>query len=145
MSLNAEDELMATFGWEMGATSSCINDIANDNFIPNLQIETFTQNSHTIESRNYNYPVPNPNTFSAPIIHICNSDISNSNLLRPIDEKILLPSKNEIKSVGSDVSLSFFLDSEQIHDRFDDNSFANVNSNLSGSKKNSIFDLNEEC
>lgn len=145
MSLNVESsELAPTFGWQMGATSSCINDIANDDFVPILQIESFTQDFNNSESGKHSNDVKNSNTFSVPIIQICESDNNNSNLLSLHDETTHLPLTREIRSSGSDVSLSFFLDSEQMSYVFDDNSFANVNSNISESKRNSMFDLDEE-
>lgn len=100
--------------WQMGATSSCINDIANDDFIPILNIEDVADEENSaacgmnhnglpldVKARDSLLSVPMPNTTTT---------------------------STEMKSSGSDVSISFFLDRE-MDDTYDENNFANVNSN----------------
>lgn len=126
--------------WQMGATSSCINDIANDDFVPILNIEEVPDVDNTDD-----YAITNFNKLSVPSsIHESASDHSISNILdlfeiNQTNENVLaVPTSvnpTEMKSSGSDVSISFFLDSEQCSDIYDENSFANVNSNILHRKK----------
>lgn len=133
-------------GWRMGATSSCINDIANDDFVPILNIEEFAdeENDETNLIVNENLTIAqSSNMLSVPAIRTSSSDASISNSMldfigtnNELKENASLsvphrrPSACELKSSGSDVSISFFLDREQINDMFDEQTFANVNTNL---------------
>lgn len=134
-------------GWRMGATSSCINDIDNDDFVPILNIEEYAN-----EDDEANLIINNKSTMprssndshllSVPGIRTSASDNSISNMLdfignnNELEENASLSvplrrtSAGELKSSGSDVSISFFLDREQISDIFDENTFANVNTNV---------------
>lgn len=131
--------------WEMGATSSCINDIANDNFVPILRIEESetTNGRHLEDARKLSLNETGKNTLSPPVIRTSLSDNSLSNILDLMDtnnetlEQTLLHvpvqttsnSSVAMKSSGSDVSISFFLDRENIGDAFDEINFASVNNN----------------
>lgn len=130
-------------GWQMGATSSCINDIANDDFVPILNIEEFAEEENEGAALIINETrAQSSNMLSVPAIRTSASDNSISNILdflgtnNEMKENTYLsiprrrPSACELKSSGSDVSISFFLDREQIGDTFDENTFANVNTNV---------------
>lgn len=133
--------------WQMGATSSCINDIANDDFIPILRIEESepTNGKHFEDVRKLSLIETKRNALSVPTIRTSLSDNSISNVLDLMDtnnetlEQTLLhvpvqatsSSTGEMKPSGSDVSISFFLDRENIGDAFDEVNFANVNTNMS--------------
>lgn len=136
-------------GWQMDATSSClntcINDIANDDFVPILNIEEFAEEEEENEGAALilNETIAqSSNMLSVPGIRTSASDNSISNILdflgtnNELKENSYLsiprrrPSACQLKSSGSDVSISFFLDREQIGDTFDENTFANVNTNV---------------
>lgn len=133
-------------GWRMGATSSCINDIDNDDFVPILNIEEYAdENDEAKLIINNNSSLPQSSNdsrlLSVPGIRTSASDNSISNMLDFIgnnnemrESTLSVPlrrtSAGELKSSGSDVSISFFLDREQISDIFDENTFANVNTNV---------------
>lgn len=134
-----------TYGWQMGATSSCINDIANDDFIPILRIDESepinVPTRHVEDVRKLSLIETKKNTLSIPVIRTSHSDNSISNILDLMDtnsetlEQTLLhipapTAPGEMKSSGSDVSISFFLDRENIGDVFDEVNFANVNTNM---------------
>lgn len=115
----------------MGATSSCINDIANDDFIPILHIEEVMKENNMETGF-----VENENMLSIPATHTSASDKSISNILDflgtddTIENSFLAvplrtTSASELKSFGSDVSISFFLGT------CDENTSANVNTNIS--------------
>lgn len=133
MSPNMEScELSPSYGWQMGATSSCLNDIANDDFLPILHIEPLLDGMNMSESTNYSRQLISSNTLTVPSIHISESGNSNSNILDIFDNNIeTIESTREIKSSGSEISISFFLDREPMSDVFDENNFANVNSDIS--------------
>lgn len=136
----------------MGATSSCVNDIANDNFVPILRIEESepSNRKHLEGVRKLSLIATEKNTqsLSVPVIRTSASDNSISNILDLMDtnnetlEQTLLhvpiravsSNSAEMKSSGSDVSISFFLDRENIDDAFDEVNFANVNTNISEQK-----------
>lgn len=131
----------------MGATSSCLNDIANDDFVPILRIEECESNNgkHSEDGRKLSLIEIKNNSLSVPaIIRTSVSDNSISNILDIMDtnnetlEQTLLSipiPANEMKSSGSDVSISFFLDRENVEDAYDEVNFANVNTNLIERKK----------
>lgn len=145
----------------MGATSSCVNDIANDDFVPILRIDECESSNikHFEDERKLSLNEIQKNTLSIPaIIRTSVSDNSISNILDLMDtnnetlEQTLLhislqatsSSNIEMKSSGSDVSISFFLDRENIGDAFDETNFGNVNTNISEmkiDKCNSEFSL----
>lgn len=153
-------------GWQMGATSSSINDIANDNFVPILNIEEFTGGDNDEDDEgtaliiNENTTITkSSNMLSVPTIRTSASDNSISNVLDFLgtnSENVLLSvpgrrtSAGELKSSGSDVSISFFLDREQMSDTYDENTFANVNTNVldernrKKSNANVTFQLDDE-
>lgn len=141
MDLTPPDTKSTYSEWQMGATSSCINDIANDDFVPILHIEAVSEeeNSSMHEVNTSTLPI----NLTVPVIHTSASDNSISNILDLLDtknetlEKTLLSvplqastSNSDMKSSGSDVSISFFLDRENIDEAYDENNFANVNNNL---------------
>lgn len=131
----------------MGATSSCINDIANDDFVPILRIEETSpiKGKHLEDIRKLSLNETRKNSLSLPVpaIRASHSDNSISNILDLMDtnneilEQTLLhvpvqATSNGVeiksmKSLGSDVSISFFLDRENIGDVFDEMNFASVN------------------
>lgn len=124
----------------MGATSSCINDIANDDFLPILHIEeVFEENNRP---NNEDSTEVNSKNLSVPAIHTSPSDDSISNILDLLDNEqmegklLTVPQQaattktSEMRSSGSDVSISFFLDRELSGDPYDEFEFANVNSNV---------------
>lgn len=129
LNLNSSDITSYPNEWQMGATSSCINDIANDDFVPILNIEEVSDQDNKLSNR-----------LTVPAIHESASDHSISNILELFESKnentensfLAVPTSinpTELKSSGSDISISFFLDGEQSSDIYDENSFANVNSN----------------
>lgn len=134
----------------MGATSSCINDIANDDFIPILHIEEEMKENNTETGF-----VENENMLSIPAIHTSASDNSISNILDFLGTNDTIensfhavPSRTtELKSSGSDVSISLFLDTYV--DACDENTSANVDTNISSnqnqkrSNSNVCFQLDE--
>lgn len=151
-------------GWQMGATSSCINDIANDDFVPILNIEDYAEEENDGAALLINEDTATPrssNMLSVPTIRTSASDNSISNILdflgtnNELKDNSLLsvpyrrPSAGELKSSGSDVSISFFLDREQMSDTYDENTFANVNTNVldernrKKSNSNVTFQLDE--
>lgn len=143
---DSKDKASTYMDWQMGATSSCINDIANDDFVPILRIEEPepTNGKHLEDVRKLSLIETKKNTLSVPVIRTSLSDTSISNILDLMDtnnetlEQTLLrvpvqttsSNSGELKSLGSDVSISFFLDRENIDDAFDEVNFANVNTNL---------------
>lgn len=155
LNFDSSDPKSTYTDWQMGATSSCINDIANDDFVPILRIEEVAEDenkrpSQYADNRKLSVNEVRTNTLSVPTIRTSASDNSISNILDLFDtnkealEKSLLTvpmqasstSLAEMKSSGSDVSISFFLDRENIGDAYDENDFANVNTNtLSEQKK----------
>lgn len=144
---DTKDKASTYKDWQMGATSSCINDIANDDFVPILRIEESepTNGKHFEDVRKLSLIETKRNTLSVPAIRTSLSDNSISNILDLMDtnnetlEQTLLhvpgqtasSTTGEMKSSGSDVSISFFLDRENIGDAFDEVNFANVNTNMS--------------
>lgn len=134
----------------MGATSSCLNDIANDDFLPILRIEECKSNDGQHLENVRKLSLNETGNTSLPVPEICTSvsDNSISNILDlmdtnndPLEQKLLhkpiqATSSNiaEIKSSGSDVSISFFLDRENIGDAYDEANFANVNTNINQQK-----------
>lgn len=144
---NTTDKASNYREWQMGATSSCINDIANDDFVPILRIEESEPINvkHSDDVRKLSLIETKKNTLAVPAIRTSRSDNSISNILDLMDtnnetlEQTLLhvpvqtTSSNsaDLKSSGSDVSISFFLDRENIGDTFDEVNFANVNTNIS--------------
>lgn len=157
MSLNLNSSnLTSTYPheWQMGATSSCINDIGNDDFVPIVNIEEVSDEERETST---NEDVTNYTKLSVPAIHQSVSDHSISNILDLFETNndntensfLTVPAtinSTELKSSGSDISISFFLDSEQNSDIYDENSFASVNSNSSHRKKsnsNVSFTLDE--
>lgn len=144
---NTTDKASNYREWQMGATSSCINDIANDDFVPILRIEESEPINvkHSEDVRKLSLIETKKNTLAVPAIRTSRSDNSISNILDLMDtnnetlEQTLLhvpvqtTSSNsaDLKSSGSDVSISFFLDRENIGDTFDEVNFANVNTNIS--------------
>lgn len=130
----------------MGATSSSINDIGNDDFIPILHIEDMQQDENNplnlIIKKTYQnsqnegkiQPIPKIKTSTSDTSISNKWDLLNSN--DTIEEKLLVPevmtNKNifAMKSSGSDVSISFFLDRDHINDTYDEQTFANVNANV---------------
>lgn len=123
----------------MGATSSNLNDIANDDFVPFIHIEEISEETSTKSNLSNERNSTNTNALLLPSIHTSASDTSISNILDLMEnnnssfDKPLLTvpnNANEMKTSGSDVSISFFLDREYSGDGFDENSFANVNTNM---------------
>lgn len=130
----------------MGATSSCINDIANDDFIPFLHVEEVHQDeesrTHFVTRDNLSMTQDDANTLSIPKIQSSTSDNSISNILDFLDTNDKVPMDSflnvpqdpnnifEMKPSRSDVSISFFLDREHISDTFDEQTFANVNADI---------------
>lgn len=102
----------------MGATSCCINDIANDDFTPILNVD----NGHV------SFESPTKENLCEEYMEV--KSRSDTNFLK-IPNRLEILSTNTIKTSGSDVSISFFLDSEPIYETYDENAFANVNSNVS--------------
>lgn len=164
MSLNLNSSDISSsynHAWHMGATSSCINDIANDDFVPILNIDEVSDEENpnsTINKRNY--IIPNYNKLSVPAIHESASNHSISNILDFLDTSnentngslLAVPlantpiNSNEMKSSGSDVSISYFLDREQFNEIYDGNNSASVNSAVPYRKKsnsNVSFKLDE--
>lgn len=144
LQFNTTDTTSSYRDWQMGATSSCINDIANDDFVPILRIEESepTNGKHTEDVRKLSLIETRKNTFSlsVPAIRTSLSDNSISNLMDTNNETLeqtllhvpvqtATSNSAEMKSSGSDVSISFFLDRENIGDAFDEVNFANVNNN----------------
>lgn len=149
----------------MGETSSCINDIANDELIPILHDKEVQRDESvpkcSVDMDNFilsqsKDKVPIVSNISSlesdesPSNDLSLSEFSNNNSLQvPQDET----KKNlfAMKSSGSDVSISFFLDREHIDNVYDDDrNFASVNSNIvKCERKNKInssnvtFQLNE--
>lgn len=137
--------------WKMGATSSSINDISNDDFVPFLHIEEVTGDkddpSRFEDKKDCSVT---KNTLSIPVIHTSASDNSISNVLDLLDTNndnlnstlLSIPLQasfagaSKIKSSSSDVSISFFLDREHFGVGFDENNFANVNNNMLSDQKN---------
>lgn len=159
---NLKLNLIAFFCNFSGATSSCINDIANDDFVPILQIEEVMKDTNN-ESKIRD--IDDPNMLSIPKIHTSASDSSISNILDFLGNNsetenlfLQVPMASKFKSSGSlnsrrnsscgsrkssDVSLSFFLDREHIGDTYDENTFANVNADRKTSNSNLTFQLDE--
>lgn len=145
LELTSPDTKSTYSEWQMGATSSCINDIANDDFVPILHIEAVSEEENCSMHEVNTSTLPN---LTVPVIHTSASDNSISNILDLLDtknetlEKTLLSvplqastSSSDMKSSGSDVSISFFLDRENIGEAYDENDFANVNNNLLSEQK----------
>lgn len=141
----------------MGATSSCLNDIANDDFAQILHIEDAKDDvEHDTDTdtdddkcdydesiHNERMPMLQSNTLQVPRIRTSHSDSSISCALNYADSTANTSNGNAcltvaaapssmsiIKNAGSDVSISFFLDRDDAGEAFDDEyTFANVNSN----------------
>lgn len=137
----------------MGPTSSCINDIANDDFVPILHIDEITEEDN--RSNNVDLTEVNSKNLSVPVIHTSPSDESISNILDLLDtnneqmegtlltvpQQVASPKTSEMRSSGSDVSISFFLDREQNCDPYDEFEFANVNSNILSQQNNELSNV----
>lgn len=149
LNTNSTDTTVQFEGWTMGATSSCINDIANDDFAQILHIEEVKgdDDSGTDESVGHAENIPMlKSKLKIPNIRTSVSDNSLSHML-DLAESIVTsnensfltipsmgaaataPNMSEMKASGSDVSISFFLDRDDAGEAFDENTFANVNSN----------------
>lgn len=141
----------------MGATSSCLDDIANDDFAQILHIEDAKDDEHNdtdTDDDKCNYdesihnermPMLQSNTLQVHRIRTSLSDSSISceqicadSIANSLNENAFLtvpsssaatPNVSAIKNAGSDVSISFFLDRHDAGETFDEYTFANVNSN----------------
>lgn len=113
-------------GWKMGDTSSCINDIDNDDFIPIFNIEEIKQNEK-ISPHSMNGDELKPQKFVTYSSKF-NSLNQNESLAVPLEKE--KKNMHEMKSSGSDVSISFFLDRDYINDIYDEHTFANVNADV---------------
>lgn len=145
-----------TLNWKMGATSSNINDIANDDFVPFLNVEEVTREEVDISCFEADQNSVNKNSLSIPVIHTSASDHSISNVLDLLDtnndtlENTLLSvplqasfaNASEMKSSSSDVSISCFLDRENFGNTFDEHDFASVNNNMLSDQKSDDNDVN---
>lgn len=154
MNTNSTEAAEPFEGWTMGATSSCLNDIANDDFAQILHIEGAKDEEHGTDTdddkcdydesiHNERMPMLQSNTLQVPRIRTSLSDSSILSALHFADstanssnENAFLtvpsagtPSMSVIKNAGSDVSISFFLDRDDAGEAFDEYTFANVNSN----------------
>lgn len=140
LSLNSTDR-STYLKWQMGATSSCMNDIANDDFVPILRIDEYkTANKTHTEDRNLSLNEYEKKNLSVPAIRTSQSDTSISNILDLMDtnnetlNQTLLhapipPSSSinaETKPSRSEISISFFLDRENNDDAPDEGDFANI-------------------
>lgn len=142
----------------MGATSSCINDIANDDFAHVLHIQEASdhdseEDDSDLEENAEKVPMISvTNLLNVPQIRTSVSDNSISYVLDPTSDPadsnkhsfLNVPSANasssaqnlaEMKSSGSDVSISFFLDRDDAGEAFDENTFANVSANTPSRKR----------
>lgn len=152
----------------MGPTSSCINDIGNDDFPQILHIEEASDDDEDGKSDSGTLDATpiiqlNSHTLFAPIMRTCASDNSISQILEksngnlnyqfteneyvslPSTTNELMPPATEMKSAGSDFSISFILDRDNLSENYDENTFANVNTNALGvpgsSMKEALSDI----
>lgn len=143
----------------LGAASSCINDIANDDFpqILNIQPPTDEDESEDGSDESETAPIISSrrnssisNALKVPQIRMTNSDNSISHVLDAADGELSqsVPSDGglfmkigsqrkqslclpvpDMKQASSDVSISHILDRDNGTESFDENNFASVNAN----------------
>lgn len=118
--------------WQLGAASSCLNDIANDDFPQILRIEEASDD----EDDSHHVPILqlNSKNLDVPQMQMTVSTNSISNILdnavdcQRIDDGTYLDVP-EMKSSASDISISHILDQDSTTENFDEHTFANVNTN----------------
>lgn len=120
--------------WQLGAASSCLNDIANDDFPQILRIEEATDDED--ETDNANLPIIQLNSgkLNLPQMRQTTSTNSISNILDNvtdcprIDDGTYLDVPG-MKPSASDMSISHILDQDSTTENFDEHTFASVNTN----------------
>lgn len=154
-------------GWHIGAASSNINDIANDDFAQILHIDEpkyddneYDDSENGDSENGENVPMigSSSNSSLSPGIQMLVSDNSTPNLVdladsntnqtNPTDNSFLTVQSNAsdattpMKQSSSDVSISFFLDRDDNNETFDENTFANVNANALSEQTRQQSDTN---
>lgn len=148
---DSTDAAMPCEGWQMGPSSSCVNDIANDDFLQILHIDETSDVDDNIDDENRIERRPiiqiNSNNLHVPQIRTSLSDTSICNLMDSANSGVINQARSNqnlsvpyghrsnsltvpgIRSAPSDVSISLFLD-QHSNEPFDENTFADVNTNL---------------
>lgn len=121
--------------WQLGAASSCLNDIGNDDFPQILRIEEATD-SEDEEHEEEHLPIIRVSSRNLNILEMQMTTSSNSisNILDNVDgcqrsEDGAFLDVPTMKPSSSDISISYILDQDSTTDNFDENTFANVNTN----------------
>lgn len=121
--------------WQLGAASSCLNDIGNDDFPQILHIEEATDDE---DEHTYRENLPdiqlNSSALGVPEIKMTTSSISISNILDNVidcqrSEDGAFLDVPEMKPSTSDVSISYILDQDSSIEHYDDTTFADENTN----------------
>lgn len=133
MNTNTTDTTLPT-DWQLGAASSCLNDIGNDDFPQILRIEEATDDEDDYDGENTSTAQLNSKKLNASTMQMTTSTNSISNILdnasdcQCIEDGTYLDVP-EMKSSPSDISISHILDRDSSTECFDENTFANVNTN----------------
>lgn len=135
MNTNTTDTTLP-MDWQLGAASSCLNDIGNDDFPQILRIEEASDDDDDDHEYQQNLPIIrlNSRNLDVPEMQMGSSTNSISNILdnaigcQRIDDGAYL-SVGEMKPSTSDISISHILDQDSATENFDEHTFANVNTN----------------
>lgn len=119
--------------WQLGAASSCLNDIGNDDFPQILCIDEATDDEDE-DHEDVSINQLSSRNLDVPQIRVTTSTNSISNILdnatdcqRTEDDAYLYVAG--MKPSSSDMSISHILDQDNSTEFFDENTFANVNTN----------------